>query len=91
VDFSQPPRYNDIRNIPQRTTSSEVTSKPSAIKKETSKGAQQVSGKDLPGLSTSKIKVDGKPVYQPAGKPITQVDIDEGCLAQVLRRIILMI
>lgn len=74
---SQPARYNDIRNIPQRTGSSDLATKPTATKKETSKGTPQVSGKDLPGISTSKINVDGKPIYEPAGKPITQVNIDE--------------
>lgn len=71
------PRYNDIRNIPQRTGASDVVTKPSAPKKETLKATQQVSGKDLPGISTSKINVDAKPIYVPAGKPITQVNIDE--------------
>jgi pre-mRNA 3'-end-processing factor FIP1 len=53
-------------------------SKPSTTKKDTLKGAQAISGKDLPGISTSKINVDGKPIYEPAGKPITQINIDEG-------------
>lgn len=35
-------------------------------------------GADLPGIATSKIDVNAKPVYEPAGKPITQVDIDQG-------------
>jgi pre-mRNA 3'-end-processing factor FIP1 len=76
------PRYNDIRNIPQRTGSSDVVTKPSAPRKEASKGTPQVSGKDLPGISTSKIDVNAKPIYEPAGKPITQVNIDEGTLYQ---------
>lgn len=37
-------------------------------------------GADLPGIATSKIDVNAKPVYEPAGKPITQVDIDQGIL-----------
>lgn len=51
--------------------------------KETTKGTPQVSGADLPGISTSKIDVNAKPIYEPAGKPITQVNIDEGMLGQV--------
>ena len=52
-----------------------------AIKKETiAKSTPPVSGADLPGISTSKINVDAKPIYEPAGKPITQVNIDEGIL-----------
>lgn len=38
----------------------------------------QVSGADLPGIATSKIDVNAKPIYEPAGKPITQINIDEG-------------
>jgi len=49
------------------------------VKKETpAKGAPPVSGADFPGIATSKIDVDAKPIYKPAGKPITQVNIDEG-------------
>jgi pre-mRNA 3'-end-processing factor FIP1 len=49
------------------------------VKKETpAKGTPPVSGADLPGIATSKIDVDAKPIYKPAGKPITQVNIDEG-------------
>ncbi|TVY68759.1 Pre-mRNA polyadenylation factor FIP1, partial [Lachnellula suecica] len=69
------PRYNEIRNIPQRTTSSDVPVKPAAVKKE-SKDKDVVSGADLPGVSTSKIDVNAKPVYEPAGKRITEVNID---------------
>lgn len=32
----------------------------------------------MPGIATSKVDVNAKPVYEPAGKPITQVNIDEG-------------
>jgi pre-mRNA 3'-end-processing factor FIP1 len=49
------------------------------VKKETpAKGTPAASGVDLPGLSTSKIDVNAKPIYEPAGKSITQVNIDEG-------------
>ncbi|RDW80537.1 hypothetical protein BP5796_05235 [Coleophoma crateriformis] len=71
------PRYNEIRNIPQRTTN-ESAAKQSVVKKETpSKNAPKTSTANLPGLAISKIDVDAKPIYEPAGKPITQVDIDE--------------
>jgi pre-mRNA 3'-end-processing factor FIP1 len=71
-------RYNDIRNIPQRSTTSDVATKLPAVKKETPAKGTPVSGADLPGIATSKIDVDAKPIYEPAGKPITQVNIDEG-------------
>ncbi|RFU32903.1 hypothetical protein B7463_g3464, partial [Scytalidium lignicola] len=68
-------RYNEIRNIPQRGTTSDASAKPAVVKKETT--SKPVSGADLPGIATSKIDIDAKPIYEPAGKPITQVDIDE--------------
>ena len=72
-------RYNDIRNIPQRSASSDTVTKPAAIKKEAAaKATPPVSGSDLPGIPTSKIDVDAKPIYELAGKPITQINIDEG-------------
>lgn len=53
--------------------------KPAPVKGEASaKPTRSVSGADLPGISISKIDIDAKPIYEPAGKPITQVDIDEG-------------
>jgi pre-mRNA 3'-end-processing factor FIP1 len=55
-----------------------VITKPAAVKKEATKGTAQVSSTDLPGIATSKIDVNAKPVYEPAGKPITQVNIDTG-------------
>jgi len=71
------PRYNDIHNIPQRIGSSDLVTKP-ATKKEGAKTTAviQPSGADLPGIATSKIDVNAKPIYEPAGKPITQIDID---------------
>lgn len=71
-------RYNTIQNINQRNITSDVTAKLPAVKKEApGKAAHPASGADLPGLSISKIDVNAKPVYEPAGKPITQVNIDE--------------
>ncbi|KAI0889495.1 Fip1 motif-domain-containing protein [Annulohypoxylon maeteangense] len=69
-------RYSDIRNIPQRSASSDATAKPTAIKKE-SASTQPTLGPDLPAVSTSKVDVNAIPVYKPVGKPITQVSIDE--------------
>ncbi|CAJ2512444.1 Uu.00g054590.m01.CDS01 [Anthostomella pinea] len=67
-------RYSDIRNIPQRTASSDAASKP-AIKNEDP--AKATSTADLPPVSTSKIDVNAIPIYKPTGKPITQVNIDQ--------------
>ncbi|CAG8979888.1 hypothetical protein HYALB_00002662 [Hymenoscyphus albidus] len=76
-----PARYNEIRNIPQRTSTSEAAPEPSptTIKKapKAAKLPPSGAGQDLPGIATSKIDVNAKPIYEPAGKPITQVNIDE--------------
>ena len=73
-------RYNEIRNVPQRTSTNDTTPAVAPIKKEAKekKRSPSVSGADLPGIATSKIDVNAKPIYEPAGKPITQVNIDEG-------------
>ncbi|KAF3066484.1 Pre-mRNA polyadenylation factor FIP1 [Daldinia childiae] len=68
-------RYSDIRNIPQRSASSD-TSKPATVKKEDAP-TRSTSGHDLPAVSTSKVDVNAIPVYKPVGKPITQINIDE--------------
>ncbi|KAI1443738.1 Fip1 motif-domain-containing protein [Annulohypoxylon stygium] len=69
-------RYSDIRNIPQRSASSDTTTKPPAPKKE-EMSTRPSSGPDLPAVSASKVDVNAIPVYKPVGKPITQVSIDE--------------
>lgn len=68
-------RYSDIRNIPQRSTSTDTSTKPPVKKDESSKGA---SAAELPAVSTSTIDVNAVPIYKPVGKPITQVNIDQG-------------
>ncbi|KAI0148350.1 Fip1-domain-containing protein [Hypoxylon sp. NC0597] len=68
-------RYSDIRNIPQRSASSDAATKPAAPKND-DMASRAASGTDLPAVSTSKIDVNAIPVYKPVGKPITQVIID---------------
>ncbi|KAI2614243.1 Fip1 motif-domain-containing protein [Hypoxylon fragiforme] len=69
-------RYSDIRNIPQRSASNDATTKPApAVKKE--EVPSQAIPANLPPVSTSKVDVNALPVYQPVGKPITQINIDE--------------
>ncbi|KAI0967258.1 Fip1 motif-domain-containing protein [Xylaria arbuscula] len=67
-------RYSDIRNIPQRSTSADTSTKPPVKKDESSKPA---SGAELPPVSASTIDVNAVPIYTPVGKPITQVNIDQ--------------
>jgi pre-mRNA 3'-end-processing factor FIP1 len=70
----RPSRYSEIRNIPQRTTSTDSAPKaPSSVKKEKTKP-----NADSPAQSTSKIDVNAIPTHKATGKPITQVNIDEG-------------
>ncbi|KAI9801826.1 MAG: hypothetical protein M1825_003199 [Sarcosagium campestre] len=84
---AQPSRYGTIRNLPARTSSTDIPSKapppaPSAaIKVEnparTSAPTPPKSGADYPEVRTSKIDVDAVPIFEPAGKPVTELDIDE--------------
>ncbi|KAI1332420.1 Fip1 motif-domain-containing protein [Xylariaceae sp. FL0255] len=67
-------RYSDIRNIPQRSTATDTSTKPVVKKEELSRGT---SGAELPPVSTSKIDVHAIPIHKATGKPITQVDIDQ--------------
>jgi pre-mRNA 3'-end-processing factor FIP1 len=76
--LSRQPKYSEIRNIPQRTTASDVATKLPGLTKEAPTKETPASGADLPAVATSKIDVNAKPIYEPAGKPITQVNIDEG-------------
>lgn len=76
-------KYSDIRNIPQRSTADD-TSSPAPTKKGESKGASAANvaapsaDKTSAAASKSTVDVDGNPIYPAAGKPITQVNIDEG-------------
>lgn len=42
-------------------------------------------GSSYPAVKASDIDVDAKPVYEPIGKPITEIDMDAGELACGLR------
>lgn len=69
-------------DLPSHTKSTtEADEKAPAVKTEKVKKDSEtpaISGAELPGLATSKIDVNAKPMYEPAGKPITQINIDEG-------------
>ncbi|KAM3149348.1 Pre-exon polyadenylation factor FIP1 [Botrytis cinerea] len=68
-------------DLPSHTKSTtEAEEKAPAVKTEKVKKDSEtpaISGAELPGLATSKIDVNAKPMYEPAGKPITQINIDE--------------
>ncbi|KAI0198126.1 Fip1 motif-domain-containing protein [Astrocystis sublimbata] len=67
-------RYSDIRNIPQRSTSTDTSTK-LPVKAEPAKPTT-TGGAELPPVSTSTVDVHAVPIYKPAGKPITHVNID---------------
>ncbi|SPQ23996.1 2a8508b2-eaf7-4dab-a09e-68c8be849fe6 [Thermothielavioides terrestris] len=69
-------RYSEIKNIPQRSASSDGTTKPAPVKRESPR-QQAATTADYPPVSTSKIDVNAIPIHKPSGKPITQVNIDE--------------
>ncbi|KAH7035781.1 Fip1 motif-domain-containing protein [Microdochium trichocladiopsis] len=79
-DGSQPEppaqaRYSDIRNIPQRTASSDPSAKTTTAPVKEQLSTRKTS-QSHPAVSTSKVDVHAVPTYKPAGKPITQVNID---------------
>lgn len=85
--YNRQSRYSDIRNIPQRSASNDMTVKAAPLKKE--EGSAGASPSDLPlgvpsadkaaaAASKSTIDVNANPDYPPVGKPITAVNIDEG-------------
>ncbi|OAQ62217.1 Fip1 like protein [Pochonia chlamydosporia 170] len=78
-------KYSDIRNIPQRSTSGDSPAKPAPTKpEEDSKAQSNVKNVAAPSAdkasaaaSKSTIDINANPMYPPAGKPITHVNIDE--------------
>lgn len=71
-------RYSDIKNIPQRTASGEIASKPAPVKEEQRPLPVPSADQAAAAASSSKININANPVYPPAGKPITHVNIDTG-------------
>ncbi|EQL03412.1 hypothetical protein G6O67_004210 [Ophiocordyceps sinensis] len=78
-------KYSEIRNIPQRSTSTDIPVKPAPIKKEdtprTLPSAANVAAPSADqtsaAASKSTVDINANPVYAAAGKPITQINIDE--------------
>lgn len=77
-------KYSDIRNIPQRSASTDVTVKPAPAKKEdesrqssTLNVAAPSADKTSAAASKSTIDINANPIHAGSGKPITQVNIDE--------------
>lgn len=72
-----PPKYNSISIAPNKPSTPTKPSTPQ-IKKETSPRTATApsGGGDLPAISTSKLDINAKPIYLPANKAITALDID---------------
>ncbi|KAB8298321.1 hypothetical protein EYC80_002049 [Monilinia laxa] len=70
--------YNDLPSHSKSATGADAKA-PTVKTEQTKKGSDipAISGAELPGLAISKIDVNAKPMYEPAGKPITQINIDE--------------
>ncbi len=84
-------RHNSLRNVPVQTPPVEArrgsplstarTQTPNAqtpVAKGSAKPAR--SGADYPAVRTSKLDLDHIPMYEPAGKPLSELNIDEGML-----------
>lgn len=73
-------RYNTISIAPNKpSTPTTAKSNVAQTKKETTSHRTVTApsgGGDLPAVSTSKLDINAKPIYPPAGKPITAVEID---------------
>lgn len=67
------PKYSSIKDIPQRSISTNTTSKAAPPKPQDAKP----SGADLPAIKTSTLDINAIPVHKGTGKPITQVNIDD--------------
>ncbi|KAM0465081.1 hypothetical protein ACHAPV_002076 [Trichoderma viride] len=78
-------KYSDIRNIPQRSASNDISAKPAApVKREEDSKATNALSIAAPSAdqtsaaaSKSTIDINAIPVHPAAGKPITQINIDE--------------
>ncbi|KJZ79440.1 Pre-mRNA polyadenylation factor FIP1 [Hirsutella minnesotensis 3608] len=78
-------KYSEIRNIPQRSASTDTPVKPTPTKKDdSSRSSQSAHNVAMPSAdrasaaaSKSTVDINANPVYPAAGKPITQVNIDE--------------
>lgn len=78
-------KYSDIRNIPQRSASNDISAKPAApVKREDDSKTTNALSIAAPSAdqtsaaaSKSTIDINAIPVHPAAGKPITQINIDE--------------
>ncbi|MCJ1451575.1 cleavage polyadenylation factor subunit fip1 [Mycoblastus sanguinarius] len=76
----QPPRVNALKTAPVRPPSTDPAAtqgRSPGIKTELpGKETPTRSGASYPEVKTSSLDVDAKPIYEPNGKPITDIDMD---------------
>ncbi|KAI9723952.1 MAG: hypothetical protein M1812_000670 [Candelaria pacifica] len=76
-------KLNNAKSIATRTASADVSTRgpklqTPTIKTETPvKGTSPRSGSDYPAVATSTLDLNANPVFEPAGKPIMEVDMDK--------------
>ncbi|KAL9104559.1 MAG: hypothetical protein Q9163_000533 [Psora crenata] len=78
----QPPRVNALKNsAPIRSPSSEPAparrSSPAVKADPLGRETPSRTGASYPAVKTSTVDVDFQPIYEPTGKPIMEVDMDE--------------
>ncbi|PHH80025.1 hypothetical protein CDD82_2009 [Ophiocordyceps australis] len=81
----QQAKYSEIRNIPQRSTSTDTATKPVPAKKGSeTRAAPGAPNAAIPSAdqasaaaSRSTVDINANPTYPGTGKPITQVNIDQ--------------
>lgn len=78
----QPARANVAKQSPSRVNPQESVNKskniPAAKVENLVKPALLRLGASYPAVKTSKIDPDARPLYEPNGKPITEIDMDAG-------------
>lgn len=79
-----PQRFGGAKSAPVRITPADSAPRPQAsapLKTEApSKATPPRVGASYPATSTSKIDVDAMPIYEPNGRPITEINMDTGKL-----------
>ncbi|KAL2173735.1 Fip1 motif-domain-containing protein, partial [Thermothelomyces heterothallicus CBS 202.75] len=69
-------RYSEIKNIPQRTATSDGATTTTTRKPASPQQTSAPSTETTAPASTSKLDINAIPIHQPSGKPLTQVNID---------------
>ena len=78
----QSQRINVVKTSPARAATPDVFNKslqsPAPGHEALAKPPSSRSGATYPAIKISKIDVEARPIYEPNGKPITEIDMDAG-------------